>query len=132
VQQARPRFSSSPEEGARLAQAFRTAAQSGDAAAMVRLLAEDAVLYSDGGGKRIAALNPIYGQDRIARFFAGILRKARGGAWRVRAARINGLAGFVAIDPAGGLQTIAFAIEGDRIAAIYVVANPDKLQRVAF
>ena len=28
-----------------------------------RVLAEDAVLYSDGGGKRRAALNPIFGRD---------------------------------------------------------------------
>jgi RNA polymerase sigma-70 factor, ECF subfamily len=132
VQQARPRFAPSSEEGARLAQAFRAAAQSGDTAAMMQLLAEDAVLYTDGGGKRIAALNPIHGHDKIARFFAGVMKKAQGGIWRARNARINGLAGFVSIDPVGGLHTAAFAMDGGRITAIYVVANPDKLRRVAF
>jgi RNA polymerase sigma-70 factor, ECF subfamily len=43
----------------RLAAAFAPAAQKGDVASLTKLLAGDAVLYSDGGGKRAAALNPI-------------------------------------------------------------------------
>ncbi len=132
VQAARPRFTPSPDEGARLAAAFRQAAQSGDTAAMARLLAEDAVLYSDGGGKRVAALNPICGGDKIVRFFAGIARKNGLRGLRAREASINGLPGFVMVDAEGALQTSAFAVADGRIAAIYLVANPDKLQRVAF
>jgi RNA polymerase sigma-70 factor, ECF subfamily len=132
VQAARPRFKPSPDEGARLAAAFRQAAESGDASAMARLLAADAVLYSDGGGKRRAALNPIRGADKIARFFAGIAQKGHAAHWRAREARINGLPGFVLADEAGSVQTSAFAVEDGRITAIYLVANPDKLRRVAF
>jgi RNA polymerase sigma-70 factor, ECF subfamily len=132
VQAARPRFSPSAEEGTRLAEAFRLATRSGDAAGMVRLLAADAVLYTDGGGKRIAALNPIHGSDKIARFFAGVVKKTHADGWRVRDAHINGDPGFVFADPEGALQTIAFDIADGRIAAIYLMINPDKLQRVAF
>jgi RNA polymerase sigma-70 factor (ECF subfamily) len=132
VQAARPRFSPSAEEGTRLAEAFRLATRSGDAAGMVRLLAADAVLYTDGGGKRIAALNPIHGSDKIARFFAGVVKKTHADGWRVRDAHINGDPGFVFADPEGALQTIAFDIADGRIAAIYLMVNPDKLQRVAF
>jgi RNA polymerase sigma-70 factor (ECF subfamily) len=132
VQAARPRFSPSAEEGTRLAEAFRLATRSGDAAGMVRLLAADAVLYTDGGGKRIAALNPIHGSDKIARFFAGVIKKTHADGWRVRDAHINGDPGFVFADPEGALQTIAFDIADGRIAAIYLMVNPDKLQRVAF
>jgi RNA polymerase sigma-70 factor, ECF subfamily len=132
AQAARPRFSPSAEEGTRLAEAFRLATRSGDAAGMVRLLAADAVLYTDGGGKRIAALNPIHGSDKIARFFAGVVKKTHADGWRVRDAHINGDPGFVFADPEGALQTIAFDIADGRIAAIYLVVNPDKLQRVAF
>lgn len=132
VQAARPRFKPSPDEGARLAAAFREAAQSGDTLAMARLLASDAVLYSDGGGKRPAALNPIRGADKIVRFFAGIAKKGHAQGWRARAASINGLPGFVLADAAGSVQTGAFAVEDGRIAAIYLVTNPDKLRRVAF
>ena len=132
VQAARPRFTPSADEGARLAEAFRQAAQSGDASAMARLLAADAVLLSDGGGKRRAALHPIQGADKIMRFFAGIAKKGHTRGWRMRAARINGLPGFVLADEQGSVQTSAFAVEDGRIAAIYLVANPEKLQRVAF
>lgn len=133
VRASRPRFPVSPDEGARLADAFQVAVRSGDTATMVRLLAADAVLYSDGGGKRPAALNPIRGNDKIARFFAGIVRKTGSfAAWRARPAQINGMPGFVYAEPDGGVRTVAFDVGAGSIAAIYIVANPDKLQRVAF
>jgi RNA polymerase sigma-70 factor, ECF subfamily len=132
VRAERPRFTPSAEEGVRLAEAFRGAAKSGDASAMAQLLAADAVLYSDGGGKRLAALNPIYGADKIARFFAGVMKKEDALGWRVRAARINGLPGYVFADAEGALRTVAFEFRDGRIAAVYLVVNPDKLQRVAF
>src|SRR5215475_8765887 len=69
IEAGRPRFAPSPEEGRRLAAAFQAAPTSADTKALVRLLADDAVLYTDGGGKRVAALNPIRGADKIARFF---------------------------------------------------------------
>jgi len=133
VRAARPRFAPVPEEGARLADAFRRAVRSGDVAGMVQLLAGDAVLYTDGGGKRLAALNPITGADKIARFFAGIVGKTPDlEAWRTKPVRINGLPGFIYAEPDGALQTAAFDLRDGRIAAIYLVLNPDKLQRVAF
>src|ERR1700761_6824392 len=56
VRAARPRFSVSQEEATRLATAFAAASASGDMASLANLLAEDAILVSDGGGKRKAAL----------------------------------------------------------------------------
>jgi RNA polymerase sigma-70 factor (ECF subfamily) len=132
VHSARPRYKPSSDESARLAQAFRAAASSGDAVALGRLLAEDAILYTDGGGKRLAALNPIRGSDKVVRFFTSIARKGEASAWRVRSAQINGAPGFVLAAPDGSLQTLSVDIRDGRIAAIYVVLNPDKLQRVAF
>ena len=72
VREARPRFAVSADDGARLAQAFLDAARSGDAAALTRLLAEAAVMHTDGGGKRLAALNPIFGRDKIIRFLLAL------------------------------------------------------------
>jgi len=42
---------------------------SGNVEGLARLLADDAVYYSDGGGNRRAALNPIIGEARILRLF---------------------------------------------------------------
>jgi RNA polymerase sigma-70 factor (ECF subfamily) len=133
IEEGRPRFAASREEGIRLATAFATAAQSGDAAALTKLLADDAVLYSDGGGKRAAALNPIRGADKILRFVAGITRKSPDLLnAQVRPATVNGLAGFVMREEDGAIDTMAFEHRDGRIVAIYIVRNPEKLGHVRF
>ena len=90
------------------------------------------MLVSDGGGKRAAALNPIRGADHVIRLFEGLTRKAPPGEFRLRAAPINGMPGFVVAEPGGGVQTIALDIENGKISAIYLVRNPDKLRGVTF
>ena len=133
IEDGRPRFSPSPEEGRRLATAFQAAITSAKPDALTRLLAEDAVLYTDGGGKRVAALQPIRGADKITRFFEGIARKNPGLATiGARAATVNGLAGFVLHEDDGSIETMAFEHRDGRITAIYVVRNPEKLQHVRF
>jgi RNA polymerase sigma-70 factor, ECF subfamily len=133
IEAGRPRFPASREEGHRLATAFRNAAESGDADALKQLLAEDAVLYSDGGGKRPAALNPIYGAQNIVRFVAGVTRKTPSlRATQLRAATVNGLAGFVMREPDGSINTMAFDHRDGHIIAIYLVRNPEKLRHVRF
>jgi RNA polymerase sigma-70 factor (ECF subfamily) len=133
IQAERPRFPVSQEEGQRLALAFRKAADTGDAQGLLAVLAKDAVLYSDGGGKKAAALNPIMGADKILRFFAGIARKNTALVQtELRPATINGMAGFVLREPDGTLDTMAFETQDGRITAIYLVRNPDKLRHVTF
>jgi RNA polymerase sigma-70 factor (ECF subfamily) len=132
VQAARPRYRPSAEEAARLLAVFKQAAESGNSAGLAAFLADDVVLVSDGGGKRAAALNPIRGADHVIRLFEGLTRKAPPGEFRLRAAPINGMPGFVVAEPGGGVQTIALDIENGKISAIYLVRNPDKLRRVAF
>jgi RNA polymerase sigma-70 factor, ECF subfamily len=133
IQAGRPRFSASREEGYRLAAAFRKAAASGDTQTLTQILAEDAILYSDGGGKRAAAFNPIYGADKILRLLAGIARKSAPLATiQARAAAINGMAGFVIREDDGSIGTMAFEHRDGRIVAIHLTRNPDKLQHVRF
>ncbi len=133
VEEGRPRFAASREEGHRLAAAFQKAAASGDIAVLQQILAEEVVLYTDGGGKRAAALNPIYGADKVVRFFAGVARKNTALATaELRPAIVNGLAGFVVREEDGAIDTLAFAHRDGRITAIYATRNPDKLQHVRF
>ena len=71
------------------------------------------MLYSDGGGKRAAALNPIYGADKILRFLAGIARKNPALLTvQARAATVNGLAGLVMREEDGAIDTFAFEHDG--------------------
>lgn len=90
----------------------------------------DAILYSDGGGKTAAALNPIYGADRIARFFLGISRKFPP-SHRAEAVTINGRLGMVLIAGDELHSVIGFDVAGGLILAVYIVRNPDRLREAA-
>jgi RNA polymerase sigma-70 factor (ECF subfamily) len=128
----RPRFALAPGEGEAIAEAFFRASRGGDLDALRRILAEDAAVVTDGGGVRNAALNPILGRERAVRLFAGLARKAGGAAPAVlRRGPINGLPGFVTVEPDGALQTTALEIRDGLVAAVYVVRNPHKLAHVA-
>ncbi|WP_336800270.1 RNA polymerase sigma factor SigJ [Kaistia sp. MMO-174] len=123
------RYDVDATEAARVVTAFFAATSSGDASALRNLLADAARLHGDGGGKRPATLNVIHGADKIGRFFAGILQKPDARPVQVWSGplRINGLPGFVSLDPFGTLQAIALELENGRIVAIYSMRNPDKL-----
>ena len=126
----RPRYERNDDDARKLADAFVMAAVTGDVDGLARLLADDVVLYSDGGGKRRAALKPILGKAKVLRFIEGVERKGGGFAGYVaQPAALNGLPGFV-FHGEDGPETIAFEVAGDRIAAIYIVRNPDKLAAV--
>ena len=128
VREARPQVAPPDAHADQIVTAFVTAATTGDVAQLASLLAEDAILYTDGGGKLRAALNPIQGRDKIARFFDGV-RGKNPPPTNVTPARINGLPGFV-FSVNGAPETIAFEIVDDKIVRIYGVRNPDKLQHL--
>jgi RNA polymerase sigma-70 factor (ECF subfamily) len=130
IHERRPRFEARPEEAERLTSAFLGACSSGDMQALLDILTPDAVLLSDGGGKAAAALAPIVGADRIARFLLGVLKKAPAGL-EIRRVRVNGQSGLLLTVDAQVIQVMTFDIDGGRIAACYVVRNPDKLAKVA-
>jgi RNA polymerase sigma-70 factor (ECF subfamily) len=131
VREARPRFEPSPDELLRLAAAFMEAARTGDTTTLAGMLAEDAVLISDGGGKRPAALRPIVGRTEVVALFEAL--RLRGGlavAGEVRVARINGSPGLIVPAP-DGPQTVTLETDAaGRITAIFIVRNPDKLARL--
>ena len=116
---------------AELVLAFITAARSGDVATLTRMLASDARVVTDGGGKATAALNVIEGAERAAAFLAGAVRKGWTDDLTVAFDTINGLPGLIVSGAHGLVQTTAFEIDGDLVRAIYVVRNPDKLRHLA-
>lgn len=133
VRDARPRFSVSSERAVALAQAFMAASAQDDPKALAALLAEDAVLISDGGGKRKAALRVMVGREDILKLLEGL--KWRGGSFReaerATPAWINGAPGLV-LQLADGVATLAVEPDAEGlIGAIYLVRNPDKLAHVA-
>lgn len=130
LQAARPRFSVEAAEANRITQAFFIAARDGDTAALASLLAIEVEIHSDGGGKVLAFRNIIRGLDRALRLFAAVRRKNAASPTLLHTAVIDGLPGYVSIDR-GFVQTTALDIRDGKIAAIYIVRNPDKLRHLA-
>lgn len=134
VREARPRFRIERARALELAEAFFAASRSAGPGAIGELgamLAEDVGMYTDGGGKRPAAIRPLFGHERVLRLL-GVLagHYAKHGSTLVRLAFINGLPGFITREADGVLQTTALDIEDGRITAVYVVRNPDKLRHL--
>ncbi|MCB8879688.1 sigma-70 family RNA polymerase sigma factor [Acidisoma cellulosilytica] len=129
---AAPRHGLAATESDSLTQAFFAATQSGDEAMLRHLLARDVVVHTDGGGIRPAALKLIYGDDKAARMFAALARKRAGAARSMLfAGLINGEPGYVTLEPDGLPQVTVLTIADDRIAAIYIIRNPEKLRAIA-
>jgi RNA polymerase sigma-70 factor (ECF subfamily) len=129
VHEKRPRFETDAAETERLTGAFLQACSTGDLDGLVELLAADAVLYSDGGGKAPAALAPIRSALHIARFLVGILRKSPAGM-AVRWVHVNGQPGLL-IEHGGQIWSVlTLDVVDGRIATCFIVRNPDKLARI--
>lgn len=130
VRDARPAPAATPDSHARLLNAFAEAVTSGDVSRLAGLLREDAIAMTDGGGRKVAALNPIKGADKIARFFISLAAKNADRHTRIEPAMINGTVGALLYMDGEVDHSLSMAIDGERIAAIYIVRNPDKLRGV--
>ena len=132
VEERRPRFDAAPDQQERLTRRFVHACTTGDMAALLALLADDITLWSDGGGKVLAARNPIHGAPKVARFIAGLIAKASS-SMTIRLAPVNGQLGIL-IEMAELGRTygvVTLDVMDDRIQAIRIIVNPEKLRGVA-
>ncbi|UKS30857.1 RNA polymerase sigma-70 factor [Paenibacillus sp. HWE-109] len=115
-----------------LVQKFLRAVHTGNFQDFVAMLTEDAVLISDGGGKKRAAINPILGKLRIKSFFEGIAAKGSiAGEWQP--VRMNGQMGLVLIQHEAIELVICFDVNEQLQMAnhVYFIKNPDKLQHLS-
>jgi RNA polymerase sigma-70 factor (ECF subfamily) len=112
-----------------LLRSFVAAAEEGNLGPLLAALDPEATLYSDGGGKVLAALHPIHGADKILRFFAGIRAKAPADL-RFEPREINGEPGLLVWGGGELLQIMALEVAEGRVRRLFVVRNPDKLGRM--
>lgn len=132
VKADRPRFTASKEAHRDLLSRFAKASQSSDPQEMMALLAPDAIAYTDGGGRAAAALNPIYGPDKIARFITGLGRKFYANVLLDSSmTEINGQPALVIREGTEMLGVMAIETDGEKITTLYGLRNPDKLFRLA-
>ena len=126
VKAERPRFRAEPEVHRRLLGEFLSAVAANDASKLVGLFKSDIRFVSDGGGKRPAAMRVLESAEEVAQLILH-LAGVKGGPREVKFALFNGVPSVWAVDGMGHGAAMQFDIADDRIQAIYVVRNPEKL-----
>lgn len=127
----RPRMEVDASEHDRVVRRFIAALDSGDMQGLMDVLAPDVVSVTDSGGLvRHAARRPLYGAEKVVAFLRGSIAKLDV-AYRVAPMLINGrLAARIEV---GGLlmAAVSFDVEDGRIARVFSMANPGKLDALA-
>lgn len=113
-----------------LASRFASALLSGDTVALKDMLTADVGLWSDGGGKVLAARRPLHGRDEVVKFLVGLYRTAFsrvGPEASLEMTEVNQEPAFV-LKVAGQLDSVyVISIDEDAISGVRIIRNPDKL-----
>jgi RNA polymerase sigma-70 factor (TIGR02957 family) len=135
VQARRPRFDVDWNQQREVTERFLAAAAGGDIEGLMTVLAPDVTLLTDGGGKTRAALRPIVGAAKAARFLAAIAGRPYMGVdiadMTLEAAEINGSPGTLITLDGRAIAALTLTVSAGRITAIQLLANPDKLAAVS-
>jgi RNA polymerase sigma-70 factor (ECF subfamily) len=135
VQARRPRFDVDWTQQREVTERFLAAAAGGDIDGLMTVLAPDVTLLTDGGGKARAALRPITGAAKVARFVAAVTGRRWLGAefadMVLEPAEINGSPGTLVTVGGRPIAALTLAVADGRVTAIQVLANPDKLTAIA-
>jgi RNA polymerase sigma-70 factor, ECF subfamily len=132
IDEGRRRFEVSRGEREEVAQRFIEAWETGDTDGLVAVLAPDATLYGDGGGKAPAITEPLVGALRIAKALIGWRPLALERGVTYRPGTVNGEPGVVYYWPDGSVAGVQeLEIADGVVVAIRSVLNPDKLAHLA-
>ena len=101
-----------------------------DINALLPLLAKDVAVMSDGGGKALAAVNPINKSDNVARYLLGLMRKfsPSPGGWRFELGTVNGQPGVIVWEEDEVDAVVLVDAANDVVKTLYIVRNPEKLR----
>jgi len=132
LRESAPRNPVDSDTHRRVTEQFLRAIQDGSIADLVSLMAPDVVLITDGGGRKRAALRPIYGPDKIIRFVAASLARYDGSARSFVACEVNGQLGIAVLDRPEGAPAVIDSVcvlnlDGNLVTSILLVRNPEKL-----
>ncbi|NGN62505.1 sigma-70 family RNA polymerase sigma factor [Streptomyces sp. A7024] len=131
VHARRPRYRADPKVCREVTQRFLDAAVGGDLEALLRILAPDVTLWTDGGGKGPAwSPHPVHGRERIAKLFAAIHGHLPG-RLDIRHRRAGGDSAAVLFldDSPLAVFVLDLTPDGGQVSEIYSITNPDKLPR---
>ncbi len=129
IRAERPRREADPEEHRRMLERFMAAAFEGEVEALEAMLAQDAVMVSDSGGKVSSARRPVRGANAVARFMAGIMKKAPADL-RVETRELNALPAVLGYADGRLALALTLDVREGRVAEVLVIRNPEKLARL--
>ena len=125
----RPRFKAEPAAQRNLIERFWDAATQGNLDGLLHILAEDAILWSDGGGKVAAARRPLHGRAAIARLLVGSASR-----WpadlSIFMKEVNGRQSLLFQVNQTIIGVMNFLSDDTKIHEIRAIWNPDKLQHL--
>ncbi|MFF3917530.1 RNA polymerase sigma factor SigJ [Streptomyces sp. NPDC001852] len=128
VRARRPRYQAHPRVRRQATERFVAAALGGDLGALLEILAPQATLWTDGGGKAQAAPRPIRGRDKVARALTGYATRTAAGL-EFQHRDVNGDAAVVVFEDGAPHAVMVMDLDPDgaQVREVYLVTNPDKL-----
>ncbi|HYK74769.1 MAG TPA: RNA polymerase sigma-70 factor [Pseudoneobacillus sp.] len=112
---------------------FISALNGGNIQQLEKLLAQDVILFSDGGGKVYSALKPVQSKELVIRFITNLIQqfyKTTHTTPTIQLVNINGQTGLLTSDQDQIKTVICFQVDNKQIKEIYIVRNPDKLTHI--
>lgn len=128
VHARRPRFAAA-RDVRRVTDEFLAACVGGDLNKVMELLAPDVTAWTDGGGKVQAALRPLHGADRVARWLLGVLGRPPS-EMAVVPVDVNGQPGLLLTSDGAPDSVSVLDVAGGRVTALRLIRNPEKLRHV--
>ncbi len=123
------RFDADRDLAHQLSERFLAACAGGDLGGLLALLADDVVVWTDGGGKAKAAPRPVVGAAKAARFLIAIARDTPSGS-DVQHVNLNGQPGLLAVSGGHVISAAVLDVIDGRVTGVRVIANPEKLGAV--
>lgn len=137
VHARRPRFEANHATRRQMTERFLTACLEGDLDGLTALLADDASLVADSGGKARAPLRVIHSSSKVGRFLSAIatqtdkyfarLGMAPDTEYRVEIAEVNAAPAAMIVTGDRVLFLAVLEVVEGRVQHVYLVTNPDKL-----
>lgn len=127
IEERRRRFDADLRHGRELTDRFLIACATGDLTGLLAMLADDVVVWTDGGGKVRAALRPVVGPHRSSRFLINVAKKQQGVPL---ATVLNSQPANVFVDDGRVVAALVLDIMEGAIVGVRVISNPDKLERL--
>lgn len=131
LREHRPRFQVSRDQQEKVTQRFLEVCAGGDMASLLNMLAPDATMTTDSGGKVQAARNVVRGQSNVARFIFGVLGKLPiGSKMSAQITEVNGQPGVLTYVDGVLNSVMTLDFDGEHILAVNAMMNPDRLRGI--